>query len=419
MRSFRLAEQATGLPIYQREWARNCGYYKLYSNPPYAKLSPFGDAQSERSGGQETMWILGMTFRDPYLKWFADQRKYRPGGLEAFLFHDRPVEGKAPTDLPQARCFQDVGIAALHSDLAHGERDVQVLLRSSPAGTISHSYADQNAFTLDAFGEPLAIESGYYPYYGSPHHREWARQTKAANSITVNGEGQPWGDWEARGRVAHFESTDYAHYVLGDASGAYAGRLTKFDRHLVYLRPLDAQMNPIVVIYDDLASPAPSTFQWWLHALDKMAVNEGAGAVTITRNQAQLDVRFLNPAGLTFAQTDQFPAAPEGDAERYPNQWHLTVGTTTPAPTARFLTVLLPHPVAQAEAPTVTRLEGDAYLGVEVRAQGRRHVIVFRTGATAPGLEVAGLRVSGDVCAQSWADDGAVLGQAAIVLGAR
>jgi hypothetical protein len=413
MHGFRLVQQSSGMPIYERPWVRNTGYYKLYGNPPCSKMSPFGDGQAYGSlAGADAMWVLGTVLRDPYLIWSAEQRDYSPSALEAFLFHDERVPGRPPSDLPQARCFDDVGLACMHSDLAHGHRNVQVLLHSSPYGTISHSYADENAFTLDAFGEPLAIASGYYPYYSSPHHDQWTRQTKASNCITVDGEGQPPRDWNAKGRITAFETDDYCHYARGDASAAYKGRLKEFDRHILYLRPLDGEMYPVIVILDDLWSAKASTYQWWLHSLEEMEVNSMEQTVRITRNQAQLDLQFLTPAGLTFSQTDQFAVPPEGDPERYPNQSHLAAETTTPSERARFLTVLFPHHADQGDPGRTARLlRGDGYLGAEVTAQGRRHVVVFRTepGGREP-ITVAGAELTGSAVAQSWDASGQSIG---------
>jgi hypothetical protein len=409
MRMFRLVEEATGVPIHQREWMRNTGFYKLYDNPPYAKMSPFGDGQYGRPSGDDAMWDLAMAFGNPYFKWWADARGYSPSGLTKFLFHDQTVDAKAPSDLPQARCFSDVGLVAMHSDLANGERNVQVLMRSSPYGSISHAYADQNAFTLDAFGEPLAIASGYYPWYGSPHHQQWSWQTKAANAIGVDGEGQAARDWNARGAITHFETSDYCHYALGDATAAYQGRLTKWDRHILYLRPLEAEMTPIVVIYDDLAAPKPATFQWWLHALEQMQI--GGQRVRISRAQAQADVIFLTPDQLKLSQTDQFTVPPEREL---PSQWHLTAETTQPSETCRFLTVLLPHRVGAQKAASARLVLGNGYLGAEIAVQGRRHVVGFRTGIEP--ITLTGASRSGDVCAVSWGSDGKLLGEAAIRL---
>jgi len=412
MRAFRLVEQVTGLPIQQREWMQNTGFYKLYGNPPYNRMSPFGDGQSGRSGGAEAMWELAVAFQNPYFKWFSDYRGYTPSGLSAFLFHDQQVSARPPTDLPQARCFPDVGLAAMHSDLAQGEKNVQVLMRSSPFGSISHAYADQNAFTLDAFGEPMAIASGYYPYYGSPHHQQWTWQTKAANAIGVEGEGQETRDWDAKGRIARFETTGYWHYALGDATPAYKGRLTRWLRHIVFLRPLDDQMTPVVVIHDDVAAPGSATFQWWLHALHKMDIDEPAQRARIRGDVAELDVFLLSPGGLSFSQTDQFTVPPERD---YPSQWHLTAETTQRRSTCRFLTVLLPHRVGGQEAAEVKLLPGGGCLGAEVTFEGKRHLVIFRTDApSGEPMELGGISGEGDVLAASWDSAGKLLARAGL-----
>ena len=65
-----------------------------------------------------------------------------------------------------------MGIAALHQDPADPD-EAYILLKSSPYGAWSHIYADQNSFYIQAFGRALAIQSGFYPHYGHPHHTTW------------------------------------------------------------------------------------------------------------------------------------------------------------------------------------------------------------------------------------------------------
>ncbi len=90
----------------------------------------------------------------------------------------------------------------------------------------------------------------------SPHHREWVWQTRAHNSILVNGEGQDTRSRAARGAIsAHQENGTHA-YAAGDATAAYGGRLERFVRHVVYLRPAT------FLLIDDLETAgAPATFQ--------------------------------------------------------------------------------------------------------------------------------------------------------------
>ena len=91
----------------------------------------------------------------------------------------------------------------------------------SNRAAISHSHADQNSFQLNAYGEPLLIDSGYYPWYGSPHHTLWARQTRAHNAVLVNGRGQGNFSMEASGRIESFRHTGKLTLVRAEAGAAY------------------------------------------------------------------------------------------------------------------------------------------------------------------------------------------------------
>lgn len=419
-RALRLAHHITGLPVHQRPWLRNTGYFKLYSNPPYSRMSPFGDGQASPAGGGNTMWALATTFQDPYLAWYAQQMRYTPGGLGAFVAHGRQVAPKSPVSLKQGRCFADVGLACMHSDLADGKRNVHLMLRSSPFGSIGHSYANQNAFVLSAYGEPLAVSSGYQPFYGSPHHREWTWQTKASNSVGVGGEGQRVGDWHATGRIAQFHTDRYCHYARGEAPGAYRRRLRRFDRHVLYIRPLQPEMAPVIVIFDDLrtapevrGTPVLSTFQWYLHALEEIEVDHQAGEARIRQGAAGLEVSFLSPHDLSFHVTDQFSTPPEGD---YPNQWHLTASTLEAAETCHFLTVLLPYADQAAADPRGARLFPlRGHIAAELVVRDLRHVIAFRTGASPQGAPLPqGLDPTADIAAATWDQAGGLLGSVAL-----
>lgn len=402
LRDFTLVQQNCGVDLTRKPWLQNTPYFKLYCNPPYDKLSPFGDGQSGGPGAGDIMYKLGTALHNPYALWYASQQNAKPYGLDRFLFYNENDQGKPPSDLPQGRCFDDVGLACMHNDLAHGADNVQFLMRSSPFGSISHAYADQNAFALSAYGEPLAIASGYYPYYGSPHHTSWSWETKAANSVLVDGQGQNTRDWNARGRIVKFATSDYAHYALGDATEAYGGRLKRFYRHALYLRPVAAGDEPVVILYDDLVAQKPVTYQWLLHALEQMQVDEAGERVELKRGAAHLRVQFLTPQGLKFSQTDQFTAPPE--AEKMPNQWHLTAQTTAPAPARGFLTVLLPYRVGkEAQVAQVKLLDKPGWAALEIISHGSRQVVAFRREAK-PGEKIAlnGTSTSADVFAAAW-----------------
>ena len=105
--------------------------------------------------------------------------------------HDRrPIAAASPHDLPAVRHFDDVGWVAIQRHIDDPSRHLQFLFKSSPYGSLSHSHADQNAFLLRAYGEDLAIQSGYYVAFGSTMHRNWRRQTRSKNAVLIDGTGQ-------------------------------------------------------------------------------------------------------------------------------------------------------------------------------------------------------------------------------------
>lgn len=335
--------QATGEEILRKPFFHNTPYYKLYTNPPYAQMSPFGDNQHARpdSGAGNLMYCFGTLLRDPYLRWYsAVQRTGAGTGPMGVVLTDPTLAPKPPVDLPQARYFPGTGLVAMHDDLCDPARSAYLVLRSSPMGSVSHGHADQNAFALEACGEPLAIASGYYPWYGSPHHEQWTRQTKAVNSITFDGgQGQIGRSPEARGKICCFLPGGRFEHAVGVGAAAYGGKLTRFLRHVIHVRSDNGEPGAFVIV-DEVAAPQPVRFEWNLHALEKMDIREPQREVLIQRGQARLLVSFLTPQDLAFSQTDQFSVPPENKS---PNQWHLVAATKDKVSKALFIVVLRPY----------------------------------------------------------------------------
>ncbi len=400
-RTYVLVQRATGIPIHERSNLRNQAFYKLYGNPPWFQMSPFGDGQEGPARGGQTMLMLASLYHNPWAKWYAQQKQTRLQGLDALLFPTRDLEARSPADLPQGRCFFDVGLACSHVNLGDRGEDVTLLMRSSPFGGSSHAYADQNTFVVDAHGQPLIIASGYYQLYGCPHHVQWTRRTVASNSILVDNQGQE-RSWSAKGRIMEFTTTVGADYMVGDAHEAYPGRLDRYDRHVLFLRPMQTGGNTLIVIHDDIVAPKPVTIQFLLHALQPMQVDSAKGSVRVHRADAVCRVDLLAPQRLEFHQDDQFTVAPQVPS---PNQWHLRAGTTTKRKTTQSLITLQPARHAlekQLVRPVLER--GSGAVGVVLGTGRRRVVAIFRTSSEADTVRACGLRTDGAAASATWID---------------
>ena len=399
--------QATGVDLMQKPFFRNTPAYALYTVPPYHENSPFGDNQhAQPRGQQQVMYAFSALTQNPFFRWYADAAGYKPGGdVLGLATHDPSLKARSPLELPQARVFPGAGLVSMHTALGDKEHDISFLMRSSPFGSVSHGHADQNAFVIEAFGRGLAIATGYYPWYGSPHHSQWTRATRAVNSILVDGEGQVQRSPAAKGAITAFLHGEGYDYAEGEAGAAYGDKLKQFRRHVVHVRP------GVFVICDDLVAAKPATFQWLLHAHEKIGVDEPQHLLTIQHDPAAMEVRLLLPANLAFSQNDQYEPEPErikrGEIK---NTWHLTAATTAPSDTGRFLSVLTPHRAGSGSPVTKTKLvQGNGAAGVRLQAaDGGEDLVIFRTDAVAKTVSCAGLQSDAQVFALGRGKDGSV-----------
>lgn len=364
---FDALDSATGFDLYQKAWQRNNGWYKPYMHPPWCSRHHFGDQNhgTPDTTDQLNMARLAKRFDNPYFQWYAKSLPGWPsGGIFGYWWHDEDLPWRPPADIPQGAYFADIGWVAMHSDLSDPD-DIMLMFKSSPFGSFNHSHADQNSFVLYAFGEPLLIDSGYYDWYGSPHDVGFSRQTKAHNCVLVNGEGQPIFDKTATGEITAWFQSPHVDYTCGDATVAYKGKLTRFRRHILYLRP------DVFLIYDDLEAPEPSTFTWCLHAEEEMQVDAERNEVVVSRGGAKALVKFITPQGLEFEQTDQFTPPPTRDLK---DEWHVYATTTEPATQMRFITLIRPFRADEPEDAVTVTTVGEA--GVSLGAGDEPHTML-------------------------------------------
>jgi hypothetical protein len=397
--------EGTGIDLSERPFFNNTPYYALYMTPPHGQTGAFGDGTewTPTRHGSLIYWFSSLN-RDPIIRWFAEESGAGPGSsVLGVLLKDDSIEARAPVDLPTSRLFEGVGLAVLRNDLVIGDNDVGFMMKSSPYGAVSHGHNDQNCFVLEAYGEALAISTGYYNRYGSPHHANWTRTTRAKNGITFDGgEGQDRG-WHARGAITDFIHGDSFDLAIGDATEAYGGRLTRALREVVHVRP------GIFVIRDDLASDQPRTFEYQLHAIDEMTLRPQDNEVVITRPKASLTARFLEPAEVQITQTDQFDPHPAWPPDReYSNLWHTTVAYTQARNEAEFLSVLMPARAGeQGVLPTSRHLISDTARGVELTfPDGSQTIVGFALPGTTGAIALEGFSSDAHIFAVNIAADG-------------
>ncbi len=385
---------ALGIDGYRKPFFSSVGDFALYVMPPNVPRGGFGDLSGGRTarGNVGLMSVFAAQARNPYWQDYVERLggPSSGGGYIGFIRGALPpVERRPLHELPNSKLFEGTGLALLHTDITDSRRDVHVEFKSSPFGSQSHGYEAQNAFLLYAYGEPLLIRTGRRDSYGSEHHKGWMWSTRSVNSVTVGGQGQMPHSPLARGRIVGFETSEWLDYVAGEAASAYPeGLVHRFTRHLLFVKP------HLIAIFDDLATPTPQTFEWWLHAPEEMAVS-GQHDIRVAVGEAGCHVNMLRPEGLQVAQTDRFDPPPRPRIKL--TQYHLTARTVEPAREQRSVTLIRPH--RRGEEPPVEAVceAGESCLAVRAALPGGEVVMVWRTGRG--DLAGMGLETDADVAA--------------------
>ncbi len=219
-----------------------------------------------------------------------------------------------PTMLPKARYFKDAGIISMFSDVSDDNK-IAMVFRSSARGSKGHMHPDQNSFFIQALGENIAIDSDYYDYIKSPLYLNWNAKTYSHNSITYDiGEGQPFDDAGAKGKITGFVNHSDFDLAAGDATKAYKGGIDKFQRDIIYIRP------DTYIVIDDLKAKEgkKSEFEWWLNATGEIKLYESGKGFQVVQNEAALDVKFAYPENMEAFYNDEF-AGPDGLATAFPS----------------------------------------------------------------------------------------------------
>lgn len=386
---------ATHIDVFQRPRLKNAGRFWMYCMSLNYWWNHWGDVYSlfmavpGASGDTYIAGFLGAMTEDPYVMWWSDTVLGNPRHLPLWYASATGIEPKPPVDIAQARLFPDTGQLAAY-DRFYDHRSNRIFFRASPFGSHSHAHADQNGFVIHAGGEIMAVDAGYYTYYGDQYHYGFSKATQAHNSILVDGKGQPHRNIDAKGRFTAFlDSAEYTVFT-GAAEEAYAGMLDRFDRTVVFLRP------DLFIVHDDLKAGEPAAFDWVLNAHEEIAVEPEARTLVVRQMDQRLRVRHVFPESLSYAQTNErpFPVLTRQWSritDAFPQSYHLRATTERHAD-MRILAVMDAYDANRG--PTVAGVEPLAAVGglaVGVGRQGIVETVLFRdaaaTGVSAAGIE--------------------------------
>lgn len=376
-----VAQSALGIEGMRKPFFAQVGDYPLYLAPPHSPNAGFGDlahqpldAPSFLEYHLRTRSASGEEDHAGYWAWWAEAKNmHRNGGVLGFLYEVNlpPIPApKAPVDLPTSKVFHGIGVASLHTTLLDSRDDVHFAFKSSPFGSQSHGHNPQNSFFLNAYGEALLLANGYRDVHGSKFHYDYVHSTRAQNAVLVDGEGQIPHSEVSTGRIVREQIGTTYDYIAGDATPAYAGRLTKAWRHVLFIK----KPVPFVILYDELLAPQPSTFQLMLHGPSAFAIDVAAHRLQLVRPKASVEIGFFSSVPLEFTQTDGFNPPPMGD---FPNIWHVEIGTREHRTSLGLATLLVPSRAGHIVPWTGALRDSAGSTTLDVNVAGQQYLVTF------------------------------------------
>lgn len=352
------------IDLYQRPFFQKTGDFPLYTKAPDTRRGTFGDDSTMGDlvclkVGYNLRQFAGVTGNQAYQWYYGEVKRNDPGTEMAFYNygwwdlnfdelmyqHDYPIiEEAAPADDDKLRWFKGVGWAAIQHKMDDPDQHIHFVMKASKFGSISHSHGDQGAFCLSAFGEDLAIQSGYYVAFSSDMHMNWRRQTRSKNAILINGKGQ-YADHDksltmrSTGQILAAETRDDHIYIKSEATAAYQHfnpQVTRVEREVYFVQ------NNYFVIVDSVDADEPVEIDWLLHANSDFSLGESSFRYSGEKAGFYGQVLWSEGGAATLTQAKDFEGINPEEYAGLPVSTHLNAKFPA-AKRHRIATLLVPY----------------------------------------------------------------------------
>lgn len=371
--------------------------------------------------------LAGNLYRDPYLR----QEFYRcstNGYTEnaalslytcseaQFLLLDDPSIGLAAhEELPLSRWFGvHSGVMAARTGWEEGKNSnvMMVTMKTPERFFKGHGHLDAGEFEI-YYKAPLALDSGSYASFGTPHDYAYNKLTVAHNCMLIDGpeETSLWSadysnaggqkpptaisekntledikGWATEfGKVLGYDYGEDMHapsytYLKGDLTKAYHGKAQKYTRTFLFENFFDAVYPGALIVFDKIESNAVQKDYkrtWLLHAQEEPVID--GNTATIRRTENGYNGRLINQTLLPEqpALTKIGGAGQEymADGVNYPSslteesgRWRVELSYQTPQETEYFLNVLQVSENSDSIVPLpCTKYETASHIGVQIK----------------------------------------------------
>jgi hypothetical protein len=358
--------------------------------------------------GNPFLWLSWRT-KNPFTAFFTQPAQGQGrGDLFRWLCYHQGLETRSREEFIPSHHFPVKGTMFLRS----GWSDEGTIMVFKNGPNSNHYHIDQGSIILVTNGEILLSEAsleafhGYHAYYGSTFYPFYTTQAIGHNVMLVDTdpESQEPADYrngiaalQSWPRIQHSFAGWKADEVEGDLTCVYKGKLEKYTRSFLFMKP------DIIFMYDRVKSPQGHSYQWLFHAEDtdnKSSITQQGNRVLVNRPKARLIMDVLAPVNargrIRLAERD----------ERF-----LQLESAENLTSSEFLAVLVPGAIKDSSDPqkkvTSTLLQPQGWTGARVQTESGATQAFFRTGPSGR-TTVEGFSTDAERFAVETGSDGAV-----------
>gem|GEM_PF-5458661 len=253
---------------------------------------------------------LAGEFSDPVGLWLWEKARSGAHPFTLIWYPDLVAESPDEAGVPREEHFEVAGLVRWRTGWE--DDDLYFEFTSAPFRPTTHDQADENHFTLYAYGSWMAVDSGYR---SNPVHPQGKEQTAGHNLVLIDGLGQGFSGagGGVDGLIVAYGNSEAYGFVQGDAKSAYDrnwdGQLSvpvlQADRYVLYVKgdedSADISTNPApyFVIADDIQRDYdPAVYTWLLHTNDGHRWEQISGNViriSDPKTENAMEVALINP----------------------------------------------------------------------------------------------------------------------------
>ena len=298
----------------------------MYLLPDRSSLLNAGDLGLASPTGLAWLLILAREYDDSILRGFWHEfegppiffRRYREPDtatrvkrlshlMLAFLFWDAEAEATAVAEAGLPLTQYSPGTELSHFRTSWGSDAVYMNFPGSGMShtCLTHRHADCGHFSIFAYGEYLAIDTGRYNGHADQH------SVVLVDGLPKDAEG--WHLCLRHGRLRGFQQHEYLDYIIADA--AHMKDCMWADRHCFFVR-LGGDECYMIFVDNIKKDTEKHSYLWQLQAHPESAVMiEGERKATVEGKKVRLDISFAIPG------PEAFPDDPHSIALRSDEKW--------------------------------------------------------------------------------------------------